>query len=366
MKGWLGPLAAGLGVGALALYYGAIDAGVQEARDLAVYLASSRVWLDGGNPLRCVELRPYAETSLSGCFVSPAWTLVATAPLGPLATVTTPWRVAGALLMALAAATWVASLPVGRRVWGAVGATALAAGMSHTLSMILGGNLEPVVAAALGGAALAVSRGRTGLAGALVGLAGAVKVVPWALVAGLRRPGWSRVAAAVALVVLTDALILHDLLPGVLAGARGDSDATQPTLLGLLRSLRGSKARVDPLEIGAWAFLTLLALGLTARALRGASPDRVFQTAALTLFVCLPRGWDYVWLGAIGPVAACWATTPASAVGIVGLALGATPARMFAPWAVAALTWAVVVGRALRGSVEEHAVPVEDGVQARA
>lgn len=364
MRGWLGPLAAGLGVSALALYFAVVDAGDLEARDLAVYLASSRVWLEGGDPRQCAALRAVAEAPLGGCFVSPAWTLVALAPLGPLAAVTVPWRVVASLLVGLGAALWVASLPSTRRPWGALGAVLLAAGLHQTLTTLLGGNLEPVVVAALGGAALAVSRGRTGLAGALVGLAGAVKVVPWALVAGLRRPGWARVAAAVALVVLTDALILHDLVPGVFAGARGDSDATQPTLLGLVRFARGSTGRVDALEVGLWAALTAAAVGLTARALRGASPDRVFQLATLTLFVCLPRGWHYVWLGAVGPIAACWATTPASAVGIVGLALGATQAAMFGPWAAAALTWAVTI--AATRSVEKHAVALEDGVELRA
>jgi hypothetical protein len=55
------------------------------------------------------------------------------------------------------------------------------------------------------------------------------------------------------------------------------------------------------------------------------------------LLVLTPRGWHYLWLGALGPLGVAWASRPLSLLGLAGL-LAPGP---FAPWAVAALTWTV-------------------------
>lgn len=308
--------------------------GVEAMGDLRIYLATTRVWADGGDPRRCDRLQDEIGVEATGCALSSAWLTPAFLPLksSDATSLAQPAFLAGAVCIAVAAAGWTASAVV---PWRAVLTTLAAAWMLRTtLVQLSTGNLEPLVVAALGVGAAAPR-----LRGAMIGLAGALKVFPWAIGLGRHRLA---VAVSVALVLVTDLLIEGTILLGPRHAAQADRDAIQPTLLGLLRHLRGTRELTDALDLAAWAVIAVPALLLLRRRMRDADADRRYLVACLALLVLVPRGWHYIWLGAVPLVARAWADRPVAMLGLLGLLLPASldPWR---PWAVSAVTLGLLV-----------------------
>ncbi|MBX3465334.1 MAG: DUF2029 domain-containing protein [Planctomycetes bacterium] len=170
--------------------------GPKERTDLPVYLAASRRLLDGRDPLGATSARGWP-------YYYPPTLAAALVPLTPL-----PLPLAAAAWFAVGAAALVLGAAAARRAiddapwdrWDALAAALIAL---PAASGLLRGQVGPLLLALCAGGALALARGREGLAGALLALATAIKVVPGALLLALplARRWRATAAAAVGLIV---------------------------------------------------------------------------------------------------------------------------------------------------------------------
>lgn len=214
-------LAAGL-LGVLLLGADAVyRAGPRHRSDLPVYLAGARAVLRGEDPVEVVSpergWRYYYPPTLATLLV-------------PMAT--WPLQVAAAAWFAASAAALAGGALAARRAlereapWDRRDAAGLLLAALPAGSALLRGQLGPLLLGLAGGALLALARRREARAGALVGLAAAIKLVPGLLLAGLllgRR--WR--AAAAALVVAAAATLL---LPAPFLGLEGAARSTAHSL----------------------------------------------------------------------------------------------------------------------------------------
>lgn len=317
------------------------------ANDLQLYLATSRLWLRGEDPRDCALLFDEVAGRYGGCAVSPAWLDVAFSPLAHLSDGPFPdawtWLMLAAASLGAALWTWRARRPL----LAAGGVLAAGYLLRGTLALNIHGNIESLVVLALGlAAAIPSTRGW------LVAAAGLLKIQPWLIApAGQRRP----VVAAFVLMVATDLLIDGTPFAGPRLAAISEDHKFQPTLLGMIRLARHGATRTDLTDLALWALVVGLAVAWAWRRLRDQNTDTRFHVAVLGLLVLSPRGFAYVWLGAIGPVGLAWSRAPASLVGLLGL--GASEELM--PFVVAALTWVGLVATVRAEGGHEGIAPSE-------
>lgn len=215
-RGWL---AAGLLVLALLGADAVYRARPEHPRtDLPVYLAGARAVARGEDPVGVTSPERgwtyYYPPTLAALLV----------PIGGW-----PLQAAAAVWFAVSAAALTGGAVAARRAllaadapWDLRDAAGLALAALPSGSALLRGQLGPALLGLGGGALLAVARGRQARAGALIGLAAAIKLVPGLLVAGLllgRR--WA--AAASALAACAAATLL---LPAPFLGLEGAARAT--------------------------------------------------------------------------------------------------------------------------------------------
>jgi alpha-1,2-mannosyltransferase len=200
--------------------------GRKERTDLTVYLAASSRLLDGQDPVGVTNSRGWP-------YYYPPTLAVALVPLVPL-----PLPAAAAVWYAIGAAALVAGAVAARRAvdealpWDRWDALALALVTLPAASALLRGQMGPVLLGLCGGALLLLARRRDVSAGALLGLAAALKLTPAALLLALaleRR--WRAVAASVASAVVCLVLLPAPFL-GV-AGAARSSAGSVGVVLGL-------------------------------------------------------------------------------------------------------------------------------------
>lgn len=317
------------------------------------------MWAQGASPWRILDGTTVGVCRVDCPFVYPGWTMPAfhlalsgVDPVQVAMAVFTLLEVA-ALALVLLWARWARVTPAlvvavlvlftrfGDR-W-AIGATT--------------GNLEPWVALALAGGAIAWSAQHTRIGPALMGVAVAVKPdhAPWLLAVGWAlgdvRRGALALAATAGVLVVTDPLVLGAdsfgwvrvaLRRGV-AGELGGAST-----LSMLREALPTSA-VGP----AWVCFAGVVLALTARAGRSvstASPEKLLL-AWLAVLLLLPRVKDYVWVTAYGPLLAAWWLQPWSLLSVpVGEAVW-TVSPDHATWVETALTWAILAARLPAGRV---------------
>jgi hypothetical protein len=323
--------------------------------DLDTYAAAGATWRAGGDPYDFDALRATAGPVAVRPYVYPRAALPVLSPLADVERVprARAWAVAQvvALAVALAAAVVTSTAPWRTAAAGALGAVVLGGAVR---SAVLQGNVEPLVAGAVGLGLVAAGRGRGG--GALIGLGAAFKLWPAVALAapGDRAGRARRIGVGLGVLAVVVATELSSSRPLALLrevrrmDARGPLD---PSLRALLADLldAGVMGAVTP----AWS-AAVVGVGLvTAVALRrapvGPARDALVVLAALTV---LPRVQDYGMVEALVPLALA-SSSPAAWAGLGVGAVGVAAGWRYAAWLAVAVAWgglAIDLGRRRRVS----------------
>jgi alpha-1,2-mannosyltransferase len=286
--------------------------------DFLVFLEGGRLFLDG-KPL-------YADSAVGGGFIGPPFQAVLFAPFALLAFDGTvvprlAWYATNLLALAFGIACWTVALAPGLDVQARTGwhtinwrrvLVPLLAVIFPLQTNFEHQNLNAVLLALTGGAALLLERSRDAGAGMLVGCAAAVKAYPGFLCVYLiaaRRWTAASVAIAAALVLTAVPAVRYGALAyaGLVQGWLDLSTRGGWPVRGNNQSLFAMLARYSGADAvsaaAAWVYPVWLALGtalsllLVAAVVRYRPRASVGVAAALGLAVVLsPIAWDHYWI----------------------------------------------------------------------